>query len=478
MQYALALALICGLLFFLAWLFRLGQLQNFLSRAVLIGFVSGLGVQVFTNQIRKILGVSIDIHKQLETLTDQVQASFGVTLKVQGYLLEVAALIRELPHSNLYTVAIGVGSLASVRLLKRFAPKVPGALVTLVVMTLVVAYWQLDERGVSVLGQLPAGLPAASLPTVPASDYVRLLPGALALVAITLCEGLLLVRSYSQKHGYKVSGDGVLFAYGMANVGAGLTGSMATGNSVSRSAAMDSAGARSQWTSLLAAGIVAVVLAFFTDLLAVLPNAALAGIVANAVLSLIAVGDLRNLYRVRRSEFWIAMVCLLAVLGLGPLRAVAIAFLLSIIDLLTRASRPYTAVLREAPGGDHFVADDSEEEPSAPGLVVYRFSAPLFFANAGLFQEEIQKLVSEASAPVKWLVLDADAMVEMDTTGAETLQQVIDWLDEREVTLAVSRAHRPFRLLLENYELLAKIGDDRLFATNRDAAMAFHEECG
>ena len=477
-QYALALALMCSVLFFLAWIFRLGSLQNYLSRAVLIGFVSGLGVQVFTNQARKILGVSIDTGEQLAALSQKVEATLGFSLKTEGYLLEVRALIREIPNANLYAVAIGLGSLVGVRLLKRYAPKVPGALVVLVLMTVVVSVFRLQERGVSVLGELPSGLPALSLPTVPMKDYLRLLPGAFALVAITLCEGLLLVRGYAQKHRYDAEGNQVLFAYGLANAAAGVTGSMVTGNSVSRSAAMDSAGAQSQLTSLVAAGAVGAVLLFFTDLLAVLPNAALAGIVANAVLSLVAIGDLRTLYRVRRSEFWVAAVCLLAVLGLGPLRAVIIAFLMSILDLLRRASRPHTAVLREAPGGGYFIPDISGEEPAEPEFVVYRFGAALFFANAAILQEEIQNLVIRSPKPVKWLVLDADAIVEMDTTGAETLREVVAWLSEQGITFAVSRAHRPLLALLKNYGLTEQFGSDHLYATNREAAAAFHREQG
>ena len=291
LQYALALALMCSLLFFLAWLFRLAFLQNFLSRAVLIGFVSGLGIQVFTNQARKILGVSIDVHKQLEALEGRVEQAFGVALETQGYFLEVVAIIREIPHANLYALAIGLGSLIGVRLMKRYVPKIPGALVVLILMTVIVIVFDLNAKGVSVLGDLPAGLPDLVFPTVPLADYVKLMPGALALVAITLCEGLLLAGGYAHKYQYKSDGNQLLFAYGMTNAAAGLTGSMVCGNSVSRSAAMDSAGAQSQLTSLVAAGVVAAILLYFTDMLALLPNAALAGIVANAVLSLIQVAN-------------------------------------------------------------------------------------------------------------------------------------------------------------------------------------------
>ena len=283
--------------------------------------------------------------------------------------------------------------------MKRYTPRIPGALVALVLLTVLVAWFDLAAKGVGVLGAMPSGPPALTLPPIPAADYLRLLPSALAIVAILLCEGLLEVRSYSSKYGYKVDGDQMLFAYGAANLAAGFTGSLVTGNSPSRSAAMDAAGARSQLPSLVAAGTIAVVMLFFTDTLAFLPNAALAGIVANAVLSLIEVHELRELWRMRRSDFWIAAVCLLSVLALGPLRAVVIAFLLSPIDVIRRASRPETSALVEAPDGSHFLPAGAGDAASSSGLVVYRFGAPLYFANATLFLDEVEQMVDRSDHP-------------------------------------------------------------------------------
>jgi SulP family sulfate permease len=226
---------------------------------------------------------------------------------------------------------------------------------------------------------------------------------------------------------------------------------------------------RSQLPSLVAAGTIAVVMLFFTDMLAYLPSAALAGIVANAVLSLIEVHELRELWRMRRSDFWIAAVCLLSVLVLGPLRAVLIAFLMSTIDVIRRASRPDTAALEEAPDGSHFVPAGGDYTGSPDGLLVYRFGAPLYFANATLFLDEIETLVSRAPAPVRWFVLDAEAMVDVDTSGAEVLRQAIAMLAERDITFAV-------RSWLERYELMERIAPGRFYATNRHAAAAFRED--
>jgi MFS superfamily sulfate permease-like transporter len=217
---------------------------------------------------------------------------------------------------------------------------------------------------------------------------------------------------------------------------------------------------------------------FFTDQLAYLPTAALAGVVANAVLRLIEVHELRELWELRRSEFWVAVVCLLSVLVFGPMQAVVIAFLMATIDLLRRASRPVTAVLKEAPDGSHFVTGDEEHAADTPGLLIYRFGAPLYFANAPLFEEDVENAISRAASPVKWFVLDAEAMVDIDTTGEQSLHQVVSRLAKRGVTFAVSRANQQTRSLLAQYHLLDLIGENRLYPTNRHAIAAFRREAG
>jgi SulP family sulfate permease len=478
-QYALAFALMCGLLFFVFWFFRLAFLANFLSRAVLAGFITGLGIEVLTNQVRRILGAShIVAGSGLAAIAEQLHSSMATSVDTTGYFVELIALLESIPHANLYSVAIGLGAFVIVRLLKGYVPKAPAALIALILMTVTVAVFNLDQKGVGVLGSLPSGLPSLTLPNVPAADYLRLLPGAMAVVGITLCEALLLVRSCSRKHNTKADGDQVLFAYGMASVASGFTGSLVSGPSASRTAAMDAAGSRTQLSSLVAAAAVALVMVFFTDKLAYLPTAALAGVVASAVLNLIEVEELRELWQMRRSEFWIAAVCLLSVLVFGPLQAVIIAFLLATIDVLRRASRPGTWVLQEAPDGSHFVPEETDHAPEPSGIIIYRFGAPLYFANATSFEEEVEKLVTQAATPVKWFVLDAEAMVDIDTTGEEVLHQVLTWLANRGVTVALSRANQPTSALLAHYHLLELIGKNRLYPTNRHAIAAYRQETG
>ena len=459
-QLAYAVALLCAIIFFLFSFFKLGFLANFLSKAVLAGFITGLGIEVLTSQVKKIMGISVEVDEWFW---------------FEGWFREVFQIISKVGEANLYTVAIGVGSIVIIRLLKRFAPRIPGALVALVMMTVLVAALQLEQKGVKVLGQIPAGLPTLTIPQVTLGDFGKLLPAALALCGITLAEGLLLGRSYAQKRGYSIDSDQEMFAFGASNLASGLTGGFAVGSSASRTAAMDSNGARSQIPSLVGAIVVALVLLFFTNQLAMLPNAALAGIVANAVLGLIEVDELKQLYRLRRSEFWIAIACLLSFLVLGPLKAVAIAFLLSMIDLLARASKPPTAVLAGVPGKDRFVAATRYPEAApTPGLLIYRFSAPLIFANAEFFKEQIADLVETTTPPVQWFVLDAEAITDIDVTGAEALEQAIESLEHHRVAFAMTRVSQPVQQLLSTYALMPHpIGREDIYDTNRQVTQAF-----
>jgi MFS superfamily sulfate permease-like transporter len=199
--------------------------------------------------------------------------------------------------------------------------------------------------------------------------------------------------------------------------------------------------------------------------------------VANAVLKLIEVEELRHLFRVRRSEFWVAVACLVSVLVLGPLKGILIAFLLSLIDLLRRVSIPSTAVLAGAPGQDRFVAASRYPEASpTPGLLIYRFSAPLIFANANFFEGQVEDLVETAAPPVQWFVLDGEAITDIDVTGAEALEQIIDWLGERSIDFAMTRVSGRLEERLQTYGLLTRIGRQRIYASNREVTKAFLEK--
>jgi high affinity sulfate transporter 1 len=454
-QLVLATTLLCGVIFALFWAFRLGFLASFLSNAVLVGFVTGLGIEVLVSQIEKIMAVSVE---------------------ADGFFRELVELVQAIPTANLPSVIIGVGTIVAIRLLARLAPTLPGALIALAVATVAVAVLDLDALGVAVLGPVEAGLPSITIPRVALADYGSLLPIALALCAATMAEAPLLARRYADKYTEPNDPDQDMFAMGAANVAAAFTGGFAIGSSASRTAAMDAIGARTQVPSLVAGIAVAILLVFFTDLLALLPAAALAGIVANAVVGLIEVHALRHLGRVRRSELWVALAAVFSVLVFGVLQGVVIAFLLSLFDLIWRASRPSTGVLVELPGGGAFDLPEGDQQVvTRPGLVLYRFGASLYFANAMAFGDDVVRLAA-TDPPLRWFVLDASAMADMDTTGSHALERALDALGRAGVTVAVTRAQPVLRRLLAVYGLEDRIGAGRFYATNRDAVAAFEAE--
>jgi high affinity sulfate transporter 1 len=449
LDFVLATTVLCGVVFAAFWAFRLSFLANFLSGAVLVGFITALGLEVLVSQIQKILAVSVES---------------------DTFVGEVWGTITAIPEASWWSVAIGVGTIAVIVALKRVAPKVPGALIGLVAATVVVALLGLDEKGVAVVGEVPSGLPSLALPDVSLSELVTLLPIALALCAATMAEAPLLARSYAEKRKEPFDPDQDFLAFGAANAAAGISGAFALGSSASRTAAMDSMGSKTQLPSVVAGVVVAIVLLFFTDLLAMLPSAALAGIVAYAVLGLIDVKGLLRLWRLRRSELAVALVAIGAVLGLGVLQGVIVAFVLSVLDLLWRAASPPSAVL--VPAADENAYDVPAGEPvraTAPGVIVYRFSAPLYFANAPRFRADVDALLTGAEPPTRVFVLDASAIGDIDTTGADALREVLERLRAEGVEAGIARCQPQAADLLRTYGLLELAGTDRLFETDREA---------
>jgi MFS superfamily sulfate permease-like transporter len=363
--------------------------------------------------------------------------------------------------------------------LRRLAPRLPGALIGLVGATVVVAVLGLDERGVAVVGAVPSGLPSLALPQVSLAELVTLLPVALALCAATMAEAPLIARSYAEKRKEPFDPDQDFLAFGAANAAAGITGAFALGSSASRTAAMDSMGSRTQLPSVVAGVVVAIVLLFFTDLLAMLPSAALAGIVAYAVLGLIDVRGLLRLWRLRRSELAVALVAIGAVLALGVLQGVIVAFLLSILDLLWRAASPPSAVLVPAADGSAYdVPDGAPVRATAPGVIVFRFGAPLYFANAPRFRADVDALLTGAQPAVRVFVLDASSIGDLDTTGADALREVLERLREDGTAVGIARCQPQTVPLLRAYGLLEVLGEDRLYDTDREAIAALTQESG
>jgi sulfate permease, SulP family len=445
---ALGVALLTGVLLLLAWLLRLGGLARFLSHAVLVGFIAGLAVEILTSQVRKILAVDVD---------------------AEGWLREVIGILGALPRASGASVAVGVSTIVIVRLGRRFAPRAPGSLVALVVVGGLVAW--LEPSGVAVLGPVAAGFPTPTLPTMPLAVWLELVPVALAIAALVIAEGVLISQKEGRRHGEEIAPNDEVFAYGISNVAAALFGGMPVGASASRTAALAGTGARTQVPALVAAVSAALVAVFATGLLAAIPTAALAGLVANAVLTLVDVPTFRHLARVRRSEFTIAAGCAVAVLLLGPLQGLVVAAIATAIDVVRRAAAMPWVELATGPTTPDGRYATGPVRTHEPGFRLLRPEGPLFFANADVVRTTVRTVVADPH--LRWLVLDLEAVADIDPTAAEALADAIAAAHAAGVVVAFSRVRRPIADLLTRYGLTDAVGAEHTFASNRAAARAY-----
>jgi high affinity sulfate transporter 1 len=451
---ALAQAILCGLMFLLLAVFKLGFLANFLSKPILVGFVGGLALDILVSQVAKMLGVKIDSGGE--------------------FVDKVAGLVTGLGTTNLVSLAISVLSVVVLLGGKRFLPAVPWALVVLVVATVVVVLASLDDAGVSVLGEVPAGPPALTWPVVDWTTWLMLIPSAMALTLVTTAEGLLVSRSYGEKRGYPTNPNRDLFAFGLGNLAAGASGSFAVGSSTSRTAAMDQAGSRTQLPSLVLAVGTLLLLLFGTALLADIPSPAIGAIVGVAILPLLGIRDFIGLWKADRFEFVIGAVCFLVTLFVGSIAGIVVAFVLALVNLAKRAANPAIDVLASSGEPTDSLLDEAPKgQVTAPGVVVVRLAAPLFFANGSVFSDAVKRAVERAEAagngPVRHLVVDMEAVTDVDVTGAESFEALLDWLHGKHIDLSFSRVRPDARARLEKLGLL---GDRPSYETNRAALAA------
>ena len=446
---ALAQAILCGALFALAAVFRLGFLANFLSKPILVGFVGGLALDILVSQIAKMLGIKID--------------------SGSGFEDKAGSLILGLPNVNGWSVLISVPAVAVLVAGRRLARTVPWALVVLITATTAVVAAGLEAKGVSVLGAVDAGPPALAWPRLDWNMWLALIPSAIALTMVTMAEGLLVARSYSEKRGYGTSPNRDLLAFGAANAAAGATGGFAIGSSTSRTAAMDQLGSRTQLPTLVAAGGTLLLLMFGTALLEHIPAPAIGAIVGVAILPLLGIREFRSLWRQDRFEFLIAAACFLVTLLIGAIPGIVIAFVLALINLARRASTPAIDVLAadDRPGSS--LLDPAPlGTPTAPGVLVIRMAAPLFFANGSVLSQSVKRAVSTIPG-VHHVVLDLEAVTDIDVTGAEAFAALSDWLRRHKVNLAFSRPRRQIR---DRMDSLGMARGATFYPTNREALAA------
>lgn len=451
---ALAQAIICGVLFVLASVFKLGFLANFLSKPILIGFVGGLALDILVSQIAKMLGVKID--------------SGGEFVDKAG------GLITGLSTTNPTSLAISVGAVLVLVLGRRFARAIPWALIVLIGATILVVTADLKDAGVAVLGHVDAGAPSLTWPVISWTAWLQLIPSAIALTLVTMGEGLLVSRSYGEKRGYPTSPNRDLLAFGVSNIAAGASGGFSIGSSTSRTAAMDQVGSRTQLPSVIVGVGTLLLMLFGTALLEDIPSPAIGAIVAVAVIPLLGIAEFRSLWRLEKFEFVVGAVCFLGALLLGPIAGIVIAFVLSLINLARRAANPAVDILSANDSPDSSLLPlEPTVTMTAPGVIVLRFAAPIFFANVGVFEDAAKKAVRQAGLPaLKHIVFDLEAVTDLDVTGAEGVGELLSWLREKSVQVHFSRMRPEIRDRLAHFDL---IEGTTSFGTNRAAIAAFAE---
>ena len=356
--------------------------------------------------------------------------------------------------------------LALLLVLDRLVPRAPVALIGVLAATAVVTVFSLDEHGIAVIGQIPAGLPAPGLPQVSMHDLAALLLPSVGVAIVAFSDNVLTARSFASRHHQEIDANAELRALGVSNAAAGLTNGFPVSSSGSRTALGDAVGSRTQLYSLITLLSVLAVMLFARGVLASFPMAALGALVVYAALRLIDVPGFKRLARFRRSEFILAIATTVAVLGIGVLYGVLVAVGLSILELLRRVAHAHDGILGFVPGiaGMHDIDDYPEAKP-VPGLVVYRYDAPLCFANAEDFRERALAAVEESPTPVEWFVLNSEANVEVDLTALDALDQLRAELAQRGIVFVMARVKQDLRDALRAAGLIDKIGEDRIFMT-------------
>lgn len=452
---AALLAILVGGILILGGVLRLGFMAEFFSRPILLGYINGIALSIIAGQLPKLLGLDVE---------------------ADDFFPSLAELVRELGDLHWPTFALGGSLLALLLVLRRVSPLVPAALVVVIGATALVSVFDLEEDGIAIVGEVDAGLPSVGLPDLGLGDVSDLLLAAVALALVSLADTIGTGRTFAQKNGYELDPNRELVGLGAAGVAAGLSQGFPISSSGSRTAASDAAGGKSQAVGLVAVLAVALILLFATGLLETLPTAALGAVVIAAALGLFDLAGFRALRRVRGSEVVLALVALLGVLVVGVLGGVAVAVGLSIGLYLYRAVRPHDALLGEVETVDGF--HDVERFPTSqtrPGLLVYRFDAPIFFPNAEYFKSRVLALVDAADPPPRWLLLNAEAIVYLDSTAVDALARLHEQLSERGIVLAVARAKGPVRDLLQRTGLAASIGEEHMFPSVRAGVRAYEE---
>jgi high affinity sulfate transporter 1 len=451
---ASALAVLVAIIMIVAGFTGLGFVATLLSKPTMIGYMNGLAVTIVVGQLPKLFGFGVDAN---------------------GLIAEALAFVRGLADGEAVVAAavLGICGIVLVLALQRWLPAVPAVLVMVVLSIVATSVFHLADHGVDLVGELPRGFPPPTVPTFPLEDLAPLIAGALGIALVSLADTISTSSSFAERTGQEVDGDQEMIGIGAANLAAGLFQGFPVSTSGSRTAVAERAGARSQLTGVVGAALIVVTIVLLPGLFRNLPQPALAAVVITAAFSLADLAGSRRLWEQRRTEFSLMLAAFLGVALLGVLPGIAVAVALSILNVFRRAWRPYSTTLGHPDGleGYHDLRSypDAEE---VPGLVVYRFDAPLIFANAPTFREDVRRLAA-ADPPPRWILVAAEPMTDVDTTAADMLEDLDAELNARGISLAFAELKDPVRHKIERYELTRTIDPTKFFPTVEVGVTAF-----
>ena len=454
------MAIVSGLICILAGFLRLGFITELLSKPIRYGYMNGIALTVMISQLPKLLGFSIDAEGPLRSL-------WAIGTSVWN------------GKTNWTALAIGGATLLTILLLKG-NKQLPGVLIAVVGATLVVSVLDLSSSdGVAVLGPLPQGLPSFSIPWIGLDELWPVMIGGAAVALVSFADTSVLSRAYAARLGRPVDPNQEMLGLGAANLAAGFFHGFPISSSSSRTPVAEAAGARTQLSGVVGAMGVAALLVAWPNLLQHLPTPALAAVVIASAIGLIEAADLRRIYRIQRWEFWLSMACFAGVATLGAIPGIGLAIVIAVIEFLWDGWRPYSAVLGRADGVEGY--HDITRYPDArrvPGLLLFRWDAPLFFANAELFQERILEAVNASPTPVRRVVIAAEPITSIDVTAADTLAQLHDRLRTADIEMCFAELKDPVKDKLKRFELLGRFGDQDFHPTMGAAVAAYVKTYG
>jgi high affinity sulfate transporter 1 len=453
------LAIIVAAIMIVAAVARLGFIADLISKPTMIGYINGLALTILIGQLPKLLGFKVN---------------------ADNFLGEVAGVVKGLAHGETVpaAAAVGIAGIAVILVLQRWLPKVPAVLIMVVAAIAATTVFSLADHGVSLVGELPRGFPPPTVPHVRLDDLGLLFAGALGIALVSLTDTISTASAFAARTGQEIHGNGEMMGIGMANLAAGFFQGFAVSTSASRTAVAERSGAKTQLTGVTGAALIIVMIVFVPGLFRNLPSPALAAVVITASLSLADIPGTARLWRQRKEEFLLSIVAFAGVALLGVLAGIAIAVGLSILSVFRRAWWPYNTTLGRVEGIEGY--HDVHTHPDArqlPGLVIYRFDAPLFFANAKTFRDQVRRL-ARSDPPPKWIVIAAEPVTDIDTTASDMLEELDGALKAQGMSLVFAELKDPVRRKIERYGLARTIEPRDFYPTVETAVAAFRAQTG